>query len=206
MTNPKVVSINLLNCNFRLNEKIIQSLIFYAVQKGKSKTPAQDRLTKVVKIDRTAVNELLKNHTIDSKSTVKSVLPKNYVLNGAVNSLKSNIVVANDVKPAQASIGIVAQAKPAESNKIKWSNDFVRNGNFIEIVPTTFDAKKSALYPSSLYYFHHHSLPGNGLQTCQSNLQSHIIKKGHDFQVQNRLKINDNSKIIGGKWLSFDLI
>lgn len=183
-----------------MNETLIQSLILYAVQKGKTKTPAQDRLQKIVKNDRIAkiaVTELLKNHTIDLQPTEKNMLPKNYLPYGSVNSLKSNVVVkfTNDVKPAQA-VGIVDCKKPAEATKIKWSNDFARNENVSKIGPTTFDAKKSVTF----------YLPENGLQTCQSKLQSDVIKKGHDFQVHNRLKINEHSKIIGGKWLSFDLI
>lgn len=171
-------------------------MVCHAVQKGKTKTPAQDRLQKIVK-DRTAIAELLKNHTVDLKPTVKNVLPKNYYLHHeSSNSQKSNVVVkcTNIVKPAQAAVGIVDCAKPADTIQLKWSNDFVPNENVSKIGPTT---KKSV----SFY------LPENGLQSCQPKLQpSDIIKKGHDFQVQNRLKINNNSKIIGGKWLSFDLV
>lgn len=178
----------------------------HAVQKVKSKTPAQDRLQKVVKVDPNAVTELLKSTTIDLKPIVKNVLPKNYLSAhgqsvGFVNSLKPSDIVkfVNDVKPRQA-VGNVERAKPAEpANKIKWSNDFIRNDSIGKIVSTTkFDAATKPALASSSSSFH---LPGNGSQTCQSKLQSDIIKKGHDFQVQNRLKINDNSKIIGGKWL-----
>lgn len=186
------------------------SPFFHVVQKGKTKTPAQDRLLKIVKNDRkavhwsTAVAELLKNHTVDLKPTVKNLLPKNYL--ASANSQKSSAVVkfTNDVKPAvQAVVGVVDCAKSTEPTQIKWPNDYARNENVSKIGPTmtTFNAQKSVLFPSS---FH---LPANGLQACQPKLQSNnIIKKGHDFQVQNRLKINDYSKIIGGKWLSFDLI
>lgn len=182
-------------------------MIFHAVQKGKLKTPAQDRLQKIVKIEPTAVTDLLK--LVNLNPTVKNVLPKKYWPPGhapeSVNSVKSNAVVkiANNVRPAQA-FGNVNCAKLTQANQIEWpklSNAFAPSENVSKIQATTitFDAAKSF---ASLFH-----LPGNGLQTCQlKSVQSDIIKKGHDFQVQNRLKINDNSKIIGGKSISIDFV
>lgn len=178
-------------------------LIFHTVQKDKLKTPAQDRLLKIKKTNPAAVADLLKNPTVDFKPAIKNVLPKNYSSCAVVNSGNSlkltanetKVKFANAVQPAQAIGKTVSGADHTEENKIKWSNE-----NVSKIASTTTsDAPASALAS-----FH---LPGNGSQPCQSkSLHSDIIKKVEDVQVQNRLKINDNSKIIGGEWLSFDLI
>lgn len=226
-----------------------------AVLKNKAKTPAQDRLLKVVKSDPAAVADLLKNAMVDFKPAAKNVLPKNYITNVSVgksgNTLKSTdaVKLAKDVQPARAAKKIVHYAPLLER---KWLGDFAPKENTSKIVSTiTSDAHKSSfLKPSS---FHppanskttstttsdtpngsvwvpssfHWSVnsktalttafdapkkfaivpASNGSQTWQSkSSHSDIIKKGSNVLVQNRLKINDNSKIIGGKWLSFDLI
>lgn len=180
-----------------------------AVLKNKSKTPAQDRLLKIVKNDPAAVNDLPKNPMVDFKPAAKNVLPKSYSSNASVvksgDSLKSAGVAkfANDVQPAQVDGKIVHFAPLLEENKIKWSNDSAPNEKVSKIVSTTASdaSKTSVIAPAS---FH---LSGNGSQACQSRaLYSDFIKKGHNAPAQNRFKINDNSKIIGGKWLSFDLI
>lgn len=163
------------------------------------KTPAQDRLQKIANKNQTAVIDYLKD-MVDLKSTVKNVIPKRNLLHGS-DSLKSNVVgkFTNDgVMPTRA-LEFVDCAKTAEPTTIKWSNNFIENKSISKVGTTIFDAKKSVLFPSLF------CLPENGLQTCPSKLESHIIKKGHDVEVQNHLKINDNSKIIGGKWLLFDM-
>lgn len=168
----------------------------YAVQKGKSvkfKTPAQDRLQKIVKKDRTAVVELL-NDMVDLKSTIKSVLPKQNFPHGCGSSQKSKASgngngSTKDIKPSQA---VVNCAKPHETANIGWTNYFGRNDGVSKIGTTAFHAKQSLLIPSFC-------LPENGLQTCQSKSESNNIKKGHHVENQNRLKINDTSKIISGK-------
>lgn len=167
----------------------------HAVQKSKSvkfKTPAQDRLKKIVKTDRTAVVKLLKDN-VNVQSTVKSVVTKKNLPHGSVNSQKLNVIVngINDVK-STAAVGIVSCAKPLEAAKFEWTNDFARNESVSKIGAVAFDAKKSALVPS--FY-----IPETGLLSCQMESEPYIIKKGHDVQAQHRLKINDTSKIIGGK-------
>lgn len=143
--------------------------------------------------------ESLKNHTVDLKQTVESVLPKNCLQQATViyaprNLKKTSDVVkfANNVKPAQV-VGIVDCAKSSEISQIK---NLAQSKIVSKIELTALNAKKSVSFPSSS------CLPGKGLpSTRQSKLQSDITKKSYDFKVQNRLKINDNSKKIGGKWV-----
>lgn len=146
------------------------------------------------------MNDLLKSHMVDLKSTVKHVLTKKDDLtHGRTNALKSHGVAkcTNDVKlpPVQTATNVNSE-KSTEAKKIQWSNDFVRNESVSRIGMTnTFDANTIALNPTSLFY-----RPENGLQTHQAELGAHPIKKGHDaVQAENCLKINGNSKIIGGK-------
>lgn len=165
-----------------------------AVQKGASaklKTSAQDRLAKIVKKVPTAVDDMLKESLLESID--KCVLRTKEILpHASVNSHKPFAVASttgsNGIKSARA-IRIVDSAKSVGTAQIGWTNHFARDEGIGKAEAIPIDAKKSALFSSFCP-------PTNELQT---RLTTHIMKKGHDTQAQNRFKMNDNSKIIGGR-------
>lgn len=143
--------------------------------------------------------DLLKSHVVDLKSSAKHVLTqKDYWPRcSQPNDLAKR---TNDVKPPVQAVKMVDCEKSAEPKQTKWLDDFTRNDGASKIGPmTTLNAKMFAFNPSasSLIY-----RPENGLQTNQSKWDWHSMKKGHDASVQNRLKINESSKRIGGKCVS----
>lgn len=158
--------------------------IFIIVRKGKSKTPAQDRLQKYVGKNKAVIADSLKE-LVDTKSSV-SHLPRNKPSTIAthVPNVKSVIVKCTYVGVAVDSV----ESKKKLENNGSIVTDVIQKAKSIEM-PLSDLSNFPPLNPKKF-----------SIQNQMQSSTTDTTNNHWDTQVQSHLKINDKSRAIGGKY------